>query len=457
MDKKTLLVIDDDEAHRSGMVIMLEDEGYLVEQADSGEAALQLLDKKTFDLVITDFKMHEIDGMELLKIINDRDPLQKVIMVTGFSSIEQAVQAIHLGAIDYIPKPLEPKKFKSIIQKAFYRDEGELKHPGEIQVGSEGKHTFFGEIVGKSKAIKEVVSNIRRVAAVDIPVLVTGESGTGKELVALAIHNASPRNKNPFIAVNTGAVSKDLILSELFGHEKGAFTGAVEQKKGKFEEANQGTLFLDEISTMSSEVQVALLRVLENGAIDRVGGKGTIPVDVRIVAATNEDLSVCIKQGRFREDLFYRLNVFALELPSLRERKEDIPLLIAYFIEKFNQQYNLDIPGIEADALEILLGYPWPGNIRELRNIILRAMISCRGMIGKKSLPQNIVKRYPETGKILISPGTPLPDIERESIVQTLKKVRGNKQKAAELLKISRRSLYNKLEEYHINDEEYGV
>jgi DNA-binding NtrC family response regulator len=401
--------------------------------------------------------MHELDGMELLKIINDRDPLQKVIMVTGFSSIEQAVQAIHLGAIDYIPKPLEPKKFKSIIQKALNKEEGESKLFKDVKSYSTEKRTFFGEIVGNSKVIKEVVTKIRRVAAVDIPVLVTGESGTGKELVALAIHNASPRNKNPFIAVNTGAVSKDLILSELFGHEKGAFTGAVEQKKGKFEEANRGTLFLDEISTMSFDVQIALLRVLENGAIDRVGGKGTIPVDVRIVAATNEDLAVCIRQGRFREDLFYRLNVFAIELPALRERKADIPLLSDFFIEKFNKQYNLDVTGIEPNAFELLLSYAWPGNIRELRNIILRAMISCKGSIGSRSLPQNIVNGFTETDKIMISAGTPLPDIERESIIQTLKKVRGNKQKAAELLKISRRSLYNKLEEYRIKDEEYGV
>jgi two-component system response regulator HydG len=457
MDKKKLLVIDDDEAHRSGMVIMLEDEGYQVEQADSGEAALQILNQNDFDLVITDFKMHELDGMELLKIINDRDPLLKVIMVTGFSSIEQAVQAIHLGAIDYIAKPLEPKKFKSIIQNALNLEESGFKLPADVKADSADKHVFFGEIVGKSKAIKEVITKIRSVAAVDVPVLVTGESGTGKELVALAIHNASPRHKNPFIAVNTGAVSKDLILSELFGHEKGAFTGAVERKTGKFEEANQGTLFLDEISTMSSQVQIALLRVLENGAIDRVGGKSALPVDVRIVAATNEDLAVCIKQGRFREDLFYRLNVFAIELPALRKRKEDIPLLIEFFIKKFNQQYNLNIPGVESDALELLLAYTWPGNIRELRNIILRAMISSRMKIGKRSLPENIIKGDSETDKILISAGTPLPEIERESIIQTLKKVRGNKQKAAKLLKVSRRSLYNKLEQYHIKDEEYGI
>jgi DNA-binding NtrC family response regulator len=456
MSKKKLLVIDDDEAHRTGMVIMLEDEGYQVEQAESGESALQILDQKTFDLVITDYKMHEIDGMELLKIINDRNPLLKVIMVTGFSSIEQAVQAIHLGASDYIPKPLDPKKFKAIIKKVL-RLEGDRTRLRTEESNTSENHTFFGEIIGKSKGIMEVITKVRKVASVDIPALITGESGTGKELIAHAIHNISPRSKHPFIAVNTGAVSKDLILSELFGHEKGAFTGAVEQKKGKFEETNKGTLFLDEISTMSAEVQIALLRVLENNTIDRVGGKSAIPVDVRIVAATNEDLAFCIKQGRFREDLFYRLNVFAVEIPALRNRKDDIPLLIEYFIEKFNKQYSLNIMGIESETLDILTAYSWPGNIRELRNIILRAMISGKGLIGMKEIPQNIQNGYQETDKIMISAGTSLPEIERESIIQTLKSVKGNKQKSAILLKISRRSLYNKLDEYNIKDEEYAL
>ena len=457
MQKKKILVIDDDEAHRSGMIIMLEDEGYQVEQAESGESAIHILDQKTFDLVVTDYKMHEIDGMELLKLINDRDPLQKVIMVTGFSSIEQAVQAIHLGANDYIPKPLDPKKFKAIIRKVLTIEETKPNISQSTRKPVINMREFSGEIIGKSKAINAVIQKIQKVSPVDIPVLITGESGTGKELVARAIHHASPRTDFPFIAVNTGAVSRELILSELFGHERGAFTGAVDQKKGKFEEANKGTLFLDEISTMSSEVQIALLRVLENSTIDRVGGKSAIPVDVRIVAATNEDLDVCIKQNRFRKDLFYRLNVFAIELPPLRNRKEDIPLLIEYFIEKFNMQYKLEIMGIESDALDLLTAFIWPGNIRELRNIILRAMISGKGFIGAKDLPQNIQNGYSDIENIMIPAGTPLTKIERDSIIQTLKKVKGNKQKAAELLQISRRSLYNKLDEYKIKDEEYEI
>jgi two-component system response regulator HydG len=455
MENKNLLIIDDDDAHRSGMVIMLEDEGYQVKEASSGEAALKILDKQTFDLVVTDYKMHEMDGIALLKIINDRNPLLKVIMVTGYSSIEQAVQAIHLGALDYIPKPLDPKKFKSVVRRALQQTEDTSAKPPVSPIFSAAKYTYFGEIVGRSRIIKEVITKIHKVAGIDIPVLVTGESGTGKELVARAIHTASPRSSNPFIAVNTGAVSKDLILSELFGHEKGAFTGASERKKGKFEEADGGTLFLDEISTMSPDVQIALLRVLENSTIDRVGGTSAIPVNVRIVAATNEDLASCIRAGKFREDLYYRLNVFAIELPALRHRLEDIPLLIDYFINKFNREYKLHIQGIEPPAMELVTAYPWPGNIRELRNIILRAMISAKGIITKKSLPQNIIQGNVETDKIMISAGTPLPAIERESIIQTLKKVKGNKQKAAELLEISRRSLYNKLSEYKINDDEF--
>jgi DNA-binding NtrC family response regulator len=455
MNSPRILVIDDDMAHREGMVMLLEDENYLVDEAEGAEKAMEQIQQSHYDLIITDYKMQNIDGMELLKMINDFDPLLKVIMVTGFGSIEHAVEAVHLGALDYIPKPVDPVKLKEIISRAisvpFAKEETSGKgitiHP---------KYIHFGEIIGKSRSIKNVVKKISQVANIDVPVLVSGESGTGKELVARAVHNASNRADYPFVAVNTGAIPKDLIISELFGHEKGAFTGAVLSKKGKFEEADQGTLFLDEISTMSEDVQIALLRVLENQQIERVGSNRVIPINVRVVAATNESLENLIAQGKFREDLFYRLNVYSIDLPPLRERKEDILLIAEYFIDRFNKEFGKNIRSIEDDAVEILNRNLWLGNVRELRNIIVRAMITAKGSIKKKDLPDSIKKGMPRGEEIRIQAGTSLPDIERVSIIKTLRMAKGNKLKAAEMLGISRRSLYNKLEDYDIKDEEFS-
>jgi DNA-binding NtrC family response regulator len=455
MDKTRILVIDDDQAHREGMVLLLEDEDYLVDEADGAEPAMTLINQNHYHLIITDYKMQSIDGMELLKMINDFDPLLKVIMVTGYSSIEHAVQAIHLGALDYIPKPVDPGKLKKVVSRAISAPS--LDHePFKKAEKVPKKYIHFDEIIGKSRAIKNVVKKISQVANIDVPVLVYGESGTGKELVARAIHSASNRKENPFVAVNTGAIPKELIISELFGHEKGAFTGAVLSKKGKFEEADNGTLFLDEISTMSEQVQIALLRVLENQQIERVGSNRTIPVNVRVVAATNENLDSLIAEGRFREDLFYRLNVYYIELPPLRERKEDILLIGDYFIDRFNSEFGKNISGIDDEAAAMLDRYLWLGNVRELRNIILRAMISAKDSIRKKDLPESLVKGIPKGEEIRIQAGTPLPDIERVSIIKTLRMAKGNKLKAAEMLGISRRSLYNKLEDYEIKDEEFN-
>ena len=456
MKKPRILVIDDDEAHRSAMVIMLEDEDYAVEEADSGEAAIQMIKKRAYDLIITDYKMKKIDGLELLKLINDMDPLLKVIMVTGFGSIEHAVEAIHNGAFDYIPKPVDPKKLKNTIQNAL-QVEKKIKNIPSPQVRSRQiSREQFTEIVGRGKHISQIMRKVSEIADIDVPVLITGESGTGKELVARAIHNASKRASEAFIAVNTGAISKDLILSELFGHEKGSFTGAIDQKKGKFEEANGGTLFLDEISTMSEQVQIALLRVLENHTIDRVGGKREIPVNVRIVAASNENMEECIARGSFREDLYYRLNVYLIELAPLRERLDDLLLLTEHFIQSFNKEYGRQIKCINEESLAVLKNYHWPGNIRELRNVIIRAMISAKDMITRNDLPPNVILPERTGDEIRFRAGTSLPEIERESIIKTLKKVQGNKAKAADLLSISRRSLYNKLAEYGIEDSDFS-
>jgi DNA-binding NtrC family response regulator len=453
MLKPNILVIDDDDAHRTAMVVMLEDEDYEVGEAASAEESLDFLNKKNYDLIITDFKMHKIDGMELLKIITDRNPLQRVIMVTGYGSIEHAVEAIHTGALDYIPKPVDPKKLKNAIKIALESAPAKDKKISRPEK-KPSSTIHFDEIIGKGKQIKLVLKKIREIADIDVPVLITGESGTGKELVARAIHQASKRSDKPFIAVNTGAIAKDLIISELFGHEKGSFTGAVDQKKGKFEEANGGTLFLDEISTMNESVQIALLRVLENHTIDRVGGKREIPVNVRIVAATNENLEDCIADGTFREDLYYRLNVYLIQLPPLRDRIEDIPLLSEHFIQNFNQEYNRQIKSISDEAMTLLKSYGWRGNVRELRNVILRAMISAKDEIKKSDLSINTIKGTMPGEEIRFHAGTSLPEIEKESIIKTMKKVKGNKAKAAELLGISRRSLYNKIAEYGIEDSD---
>ncbi|MCD6374011.1 MAG: sigma-54-dependent Fis family transcriptional regulator [Caldisericaceae bacterium] len=444
--KPYLLVIDDDETHREGMALLLEDEDYQVDQADSAESAMELIRRNSYDLIITDYKMKKIDGMELLKMINDYDPLLKVIMVTGYGSIEHAVEALRLGAFDYMPKPIDPVKLKEVVRRA-------LKVQGWKQPEREAIPLHFGEIVGQSRPIKQVVQKIRKIANIDVPVLIYGESGTGKELVARAIHQASDRRGGPFIAVNTGAIPKDLIVSELFGHEKGAFTGATEARKGKFEEADGGTLFLDEISTMDEATQIALLRVLETHQIERVGSSRSLEVNVRIVAASNKDLKEFIEEGRFREDLYYRLNVYRIDLPPLNERTGDVPMLVEYFIRQFNAKYNMQIASIDSQALEILQNYAWPGNVRELRNVVLNAMIQAKDRIQIKDLPPFVLKPGPQ--EIRFRAGMSLPDIERLTIVKTLKMVGGNKLKAAELLGISRKSLYNKLEDYQIKDEEY--
>ncbi len=448
--KAQILVIDDDKAHREGLVLLLQAYNYNVDHADGATPAMTLIRSKSYDLVLTDFKMQDVDGMELLKMINDYDPLLKVIMITGFSSIEHAVEAVHLGAIDYIPKPVDPQKLRKIIDRVLQIPAAQK--PQKIPE----RYVHFNEIIGKSRGIKQVVRKINEIADIDVPVLIFGQSGTGKELVARALHKASSRKNGPFVAINTGAIPKDLISSELFGHEKGAFTGASERRKGKFEEADGGTLFLDEISSMSEAVQIALLRVLENHQIEKVGGGKAIPVNVRIVAATNENMMDLIAAGKFREDLYYRINVYSIDLPSLNDRADDIPLICNYFIQRFNREYNRSISNFDDEALEILQQYTWPGNIRELRNIVLRSMIGARDVIRKKDLPESITKRILPGQEIRFPAGTPLPEIERESIVKTLQMARGNKLKAAQMLGISRRSLYNKLEEYHIDDQEFS-
>ncbi|RMI14653.1 MAG: sigma-54-dependent Fis family transcriptional regulator [Calditrichaeota bacterium] len=453
MENYRILVVDDDDNLRMGIATMLEDEGFLVEEAENGREGIEKLDQSIFDLIITDYKMNEMDGMRFLKQLKKEYPSMKVIMITGYGSIEHAVEAMKLGAINYLPKPIKPKKLIHLVKSVLGAGEATELTPAQKEKRLQ-KHYHFHRMIGQSKPMQQVYRKIQEVASTDIPVLLVGESGTGKEMVAHAIHDLSARKNEPFVAVNTGAIPRELIASELFGHLKGAFTGAISDKKGKFEEANRGTLFLDEISTMSMEVQISLLRVLETQIIERVGSNRPIKVDVRIVTATNEDLQTLINRNEFREDLYYRLNVFTIELPPLRERKPDIPYLANFYRELFNIELGKNVSRITAAAMEALKKYSWPGNVRELRNVILRAVLTAEEEIDARHLPSNILKPGLSQVNITFKPGVPLSEVEKTMIIQTLKAVRGNKLKAANILGISRRSLYNKLEEYQIKDTE---
>ncbi len=452
METYRILVIDDDKNHREGMITLLESRGYTAQGACNGKEALNLLEEEVFDLVITDYRMQKMDGMHFLKEIKRQLPSLKVIMVTGYGSIEHAVEAMQSGAINYITKPVVPAKLFQVIETVL--------QPPSVRVEEEDTRVrlknmeHFQQMVGQSKPMQEVYRKIQEVAPTNVPVLILGESGTGKELVAQAIHQLSPRKEGPFVAVNTGGIPRELIASELFGHLKGSFTGAISDKKGKFEEAHRGTLFLDEIGTMSIPVQISLLRVLETKMIERVGSNRPVKVDVRIICASNENLLELIKAHKFREDLYYRLNVFVINLPPLRERKQDIGYLLKYYRQLFNLELHKQVNGFSKEALQLLKKHNWPGNVRELRNVVLRAMLSAEDIIDVQHLPPEIVTKELNVHDIIFKAGTPLAEVEKTMIIQTLKAVKGNKLKAAEILGISRRSLYNKLEEYHINDKE---
>ncbi len=450
--KPRILIVDDDENHRIGMMTLLEEEGFEVEGAANGYEGIQRLEENAYDLVVTDYRMNEMDGMKFLKHLRAHFPAIKVIMVTGFGRIEHAVEAMKEGAINYITKPVKPQKLIAAIKHVF---EEQTEEPFEGVEEKLNQFYHFHKLVGRSKPMQQVYAKIREVADTDIPVMILGESGTGKEMVARAIHDLSSRRNQPFVAVNTGAIPGELIASELFGHLKGAFTGAIADKKGKFEEAHKGTLFLDEIGTMSLPVQISLLRVLENQIIERVGSNRPIQVDVRIITATNENIQELIRTGKFREDLYYRLNIFTIELPPLRERKADIPYLAHYYREMFNLQLKRRITDIDEEVLKLLQNYSWPGNVREFRSVMLRSMLTAQKstVLKPSHLPAEVRKPPMGKGAIVFQPGTSLAEMEKKMIIETLKAVRGNKLKAAAILGISRRSLYNKLEEYDIDPD----
>ena len=437
-----ILVVDDEapirDMIRKGLSQM---GGYNVEVAQNGVEAIEKVEKDVFDLVLTDLKMPGMDGLELLKTIKGTRPEVMVILVTAFGSIETAVEAMKIGANDYITKPIDLNELLIHVSKA--QKESLLLRENRLLRLEVRKKFEFNNIIGKSKRMQEIFSLIEKVALGNSTVMIYGGSGTGKELVAKAIHYNSPRADRPFIPFNCGAIPETLVESELFGHTKGAFTGAVQAKKGLFEEANGGTLFLDEISTILPSVQVKLLRVLQEKEVMKVGSTERTRIDVRMIAATNENLEENMKKGKFREDLFYRLHVFPIFLPDLKERKEDIPLLAYHFLDIYSKEAKKEIKGISKEAIKLLLEYHWPGNVRELENTIERAVIMTdQDYLLPSDFPRDLMEGISEMIKRGVKDRKSLDDIKSEYIKEILKEVGGNKRIAAEILRVNPRTLY---------------
>jgi two-component system, NtrC family, response regulator AtoC len=456
-----VLVVDDEANLRKVLAAMLRKEGYEVAIAENGEVALAEFEKNGADVVITDMVMPKVGGLDLLKAVHASRSDVPVIIITAHGTVDSAVEAIKLGAFDYITKPFEQAELQAVVAKAARTQEANQGH-----VPPEGKAR--SSIIGDSSQVQELFKVIDKVADSPSTVLITGESGTGKELVATALHDGSSRKDRPLIKINCAAIPKDLMESELFGYERGAFTGAVTSKPGRFELADTGTIFLDEIGEVPIEMQVKLLRVLQESEFERVGGIKTTRVDVRLIAATNRDLLAEVEAGRFRKDLYYRLNVVPIHLPPLRERRADVPALVRHFIEKYNKRLNKKIEGIADDALTMLQGYPWPGNIRELENLMERVILFADGpRIEARDLPEpvrggvgGVALSTPESPALEVGE-TPLKEIlkvkqaeiEKAFIVQALGKTEGNVTRAARLLGISRKSLQTKMKEFGLRDE----
>ncbi len=446
MMKFTILIIDDEKNIREGLGDALELDGYDVRLAENGEQGLAFVEKGDIDLVITDLRMPGISGEEVIAKVKGESPGIPVIVLTGHGSIDSAVDAMRNGAYDFLTKPLNLDRLSLIVKRALAGRELEIRHSNLKAELTE--RTSFESIIGKSAEMQKIFQVVRKAAASKASVLITGESGTGKELIANALHNLSSRQAKPYIKVHCAALSETLLESELFGHEKGAFTGAISRKRGRFELANTGTIFLDEIGEIDQNVQIKILRVLQDKRFERVGGEETVEVDVRIIAATNKDLNKEIAEGRFREDLFYRLNVVHIQVPPLRDRKDDIPLLVASFLEEFASDNGKKVLEIDSRAKSALYKYDWPGNIRQLRNCIESAVVMCNGkVITLDDLPPSVSGAV-DGNSIAIPTGIPLAEAEKIIIQQNLAENKGNKSKTADVLGIGRKTLHRKLEEY---------
>ncbi len=449
--RPTLLIVDDEKNTREGLARALR-RHYHVFLADSGESALEFLAVQPVDVVLTDLRMPGMDGITLLKRVLARSPQPIVLLLTAYGNVETAVEAMKHGAHDFLTKPVNLDHLELVLQRALRSQRIEGEH-AELKRQVEARPRVEN-MIGASEAMESVLETLRQVAPTRATVLILGESGTGKELVARALHSMSPRAKSPFVAVHCAALADNLLESELFGHEKGAFTGANERRKGRFELADGGTLFLDEIGEISPATQVKILRVLEERKFERVGGQETLEVDVRLVAATNRDLQAMVAAGTFREDLFYRLNVVELRLPPLRERSGDIPLLINHYLERSARENNRPAPLVTPEALEALCAYAWPGNIRELRNVMERMIVMTRGdKLGLRDVPVAI--RTGAGAPKSTGEGDPanlsLDQAEKRMIQDALKLNEGNRTAAAKQLGISRRTLHRKLNEYGLH------
>lgn len=444
MNKGTILIIDDEPKMCKVLKFALEPVGYSVTTAESAEDGMEKFGRDTYDLVITDLKMPGKDGLFVLGEVRKRKPATEVILMTAYATAQNAVEAMKNGAYDYIIKPFEMDELKLKVQHIM--EKRQLAEEN-IRLKRDLKNKYSLEnMVGQSGVMQEVYKMVEKVAPTDATVLIRGESGTGKELVAQALHQLSPRAGEPFVAVNCGALPESLLESELFGHEKGAFTGADKMKPGRFEIAGKGAIFLDEIGDIAPSTQVRLLRVLQNRQIERVGGTKTIEIKARTIAATNCNLEQALKDGGFREDLYYRINVFPITLPPLRERREDIPDLVGYFLKKFGKLEE----DIESNALNLLMNYSWPGNVRELENIVERSLIMS-GMEGIRTpdLPphiRNLSSPRSDVALEIPADGLSLEEVEKNLIKNALDKAGGNKSKAAKLLGITRRKLYSMME-----------
>lgn len=460
-----ILIVEDNPTMREGLEAMLERAGHDVTVAPDGAHALSVCRDGPMDMIITDFKMEGMTGLELLDAIRKQpfpgDP--EVMLITAYGTIDIAVDAMKMGAVDFITKPFDSDEFKVKVERALRTREIKKERDAfraETEYLREEVEHHFGEIVGSSETMGVIFDSIRKVAETNSSVYIYGESGTGKELVARAIHRESARSKGPFIKVNCSALAEGLLESELFGHEKGAFTGAIRERKGRFELAHKGTLFLDEIADIPPSTQVKLLRVLQEKEIERVGGEDTIQVDVRIISATNQDLTPLVETGEFREDLFYRLHIIPIEIPPLRERKEDVPLLVQHFVGSIAAETGKPIEGVDEEAMDLLLRYDWPGNVRELENVLERAIVLCdRSMLGPDNFPLDQRASPRAAAGAGVSPpaiGTvPLDEamerLEKTMIERALDQAKGVKTRAAELLGIKTSALYYKLNKYGLD------
>ena len=460
-----VLVVDDEQSLRKVLAATLQREGYEVQVAVDGEEALAALDRDGADVVVTDLVMPKMDGLSLLRKVMLRHPDVPVIVVTAHGRVDSAVEAMKAGAFDFVTKPFETTELKAIIAKAARQSDLNARNVVPGEPGTAGRR--YTEIIGRGQRMIELQAIIAKVADAPSTVLIQGESGTGKELVATALHEKSSRRERPFIKINCAAIPRELVEAELFGFEKGAFTGAVHSKPGRFELADQGTLFLDEIGEIPVEMQVKLLRAIQESEFERVGGVKTTKVEVRLIAATSRDLTREIAAGRFREDLFYRLNVVPIFLPALRERRDDIPLLVEHFRQKYNARLKKSVEKIEDDALLALAAYSWPGNIRELENVLERTILFAEGTtIRAADLPAALRQSAPaDTAAPGLLPGSPpgplkeivkeqVQAIERDLIARGLEVTGNNVTRTAKLLKISRKSLQMKMKEFGLRGEE---